>query len=554
MRVTDAIIEVLKREGIQFLSCYPTTPLIEAAAAAGLRPILCRQERVGVGIADGYSRASFGKRIGVFAMQRGPGAENAFSGVATAFSDCVPVLFLPTGHTLDKVGLPPFFSAVRSFAAVTKSVEMIDSAIRVPDIMRRAFSLLRMGSPGPVMVEIPEDVANEVVESFDYYPVRVARAAPDSHDIEEAAKALLAARRPLIHAGQGVLYAEAWSELRQLAEFLQIPVMTTLLGKSAFPEDHPLSLGPGYRIVPQPVSHFMNLADVVFGIGCSFSSHHQSMQLPPDKTFIHATINERDINKHYRTQYPILGDAKLVLRQLIDAVKDHKGNRGNQGRAEVVEEIKKVREDWLGPWMPKFTSDEVPLNPFRVIWDLMHTLDPRDVIITHDSGSPRDQLAPFYRAVEPGGYIGWGKSHGLGTGLGLIIGAKLARPEKITINVMGDAAFGMVGLDFETAVRNKIPIITIVLNNFTMGSNVTFMKVSHERYRTRDIIGNYADIAKALGGYAERVESPADIKPALQRAARISKEDARPVLLEFITSEETALPTVEENKIPGYQR
>ncbi len=551
MRVTDAIIEVLKREGTEFLSCYPTTNLIEAAAAAGLRPIRCRQERVGVGIADGYTRASFGKRIGVFAMQRGPGAENAFSGVATAYSDCVPILLLPTGHTLDRIGLPPFFSALRSFAAVTKSVEQMNSATKVSDVMRRAFSALRTGSPGPVMVELPEEVGNEVVESLDYRPVTVPRAAPDSRDIEEAAKALIEARRPLIHAGQGVLYAEASAELKEIAELLEVPVMTTLAGKSAFPENHPLSLGAAYRMVPGPVHHFMQLADVVFGIGCSFSRHHQSMDLPGDKTFIHATINDRDINKNYWTKYPILGDAKVVLRQLIDAIKDRGPNRRAKG--EVVEEARKVREEWLAPWMSKFTSDEIPLNPFRIIWDLMHTLDPREVIITHDSGSPRDHLAPFYRAVEPGGYIGWGKSHGLGTGLGLTIGAKLARPEKIAINMMGDAAFGMVGLDFETAVRNKIPIVTIVLNNSTMATNVNFMKVSHERYQTRDIIGNYTDIGKALGGYAERVEHPAEIKPALQRAARITREEGRPVLLEFITSEETGQPTVGKNKIPQYQ-
>ena len=461
-----------------------------------------------MGIADGYSRASFGRRIGVFAFQSGPGAENAFSGVATTYSDGVPVLLLPLGHPREKAGLQPYFSAVRSYSPTTKHVEQMCGSGSVADSMRRAYSLLRTGSPGPVMVEIPADVAKEEVKSFDYQPIKATRAAADPHDVEEVARVLLEAQRPLIHAGQGVLYAEAWSELKQFAELFHAPVMTTLAGKGAFPENHALSLGPGYRMVPQPISHVMNCADVVCGVGCSFSRHHQSMQIPSGKILVHATNNERDINKNYSTQYPILGDAKLVLRQLIDAVKDRLGNRGSQERLGMVEEVKKAKKDWLKGWMPKLTSDEVPLNPYRVIWDLMETLDPRNVIITHDSGSPRDQLAPFYRAVEPGGYIGWGKSHTLGTGLGLIMGAKMAHPEKIAINVMGDAAFGMVGLDFETAVRNRIPIITVVLNNSIMAVNFDNMPISHDRYHAREIGGNYADIARALGATASGSKSP----------------------------------------------
>ncbi|MEE8318221.1 MAG: thiamine pyrophosphate-dependent enzyme, partial [Dehalococcoidales bacterium] len=188
---------------------------------------------------------------------------------------------------------------------------------------------------------------------------------------------------------------------------------------------------------------------------------------------------------------------------------------------------------------------ETPLNPYRIIWELMHTIDPAQAIITHDSGSPRDQLAPFYQSTVPRGYIGWGKSHGLGTGLGLIMGAKLASPEKIAINIMGDAAFGMVGLDFETAVRNKIPIITMVFNNFGLAVNTEGMPISHERYRSRDTIGNYAEMGRAMGGYTERVESPAEIVPAIRRAVEVTREEERPVLLEFITRQEISYPLIQ---------
>jgi acetolactate synthase-1/2/3 large subunit len=538
LRVIDAIVEVLKREGVDFLSCYPSTPIIEAAAAAEVRPIVCRQERVGVGIADGFSRISNGRRIGVFAMQYGPGAENAFSGVATAYSDSVPVLLLPMGHASDRAGMKPYFSSVRSYDAVTKWVERVNVAGQIPEVMRRAFSFLRMGKPGPVMLEIPADMADKEVEPFDYHPVKTALAASDSQGVAEAAQVLVEARNPVIHAGQGVLYAEAWDELLELAELLQAPVMTTMMGKSAFPENHPLSLGTGARVVTKPVFHFLGKADVVFGIGCSFARHYMSTKIPPGKVIIHATNNAEDINKNYRADYPIIGDAKLVLRQFIEAVKERLGSRGRQDKSTVAEEIKKVKEEWLGEWMPKLTSDEVPINPYRVIWELMHTIDPRQAIVTHDAGSPRDQLLPFYPAITPRSYIGWGKSHGLGTGLGLNIGAKLAQPDKVCINFMGDAAFGMVGLDFETAVRSKTPIITVVLNNSTMAIDAPYEPLAQELYHSLDLGGNYADMGRAMGGYAERVENPAEIAPAIQRARRATEEEGRPALLEFITSEE----------------
>lgn len=540
MQIIDAISAIMQREGIEFLSTYPTTPLIDAAAAIGIRPILCRQERVGVGIADGFTRITNGKRIGVFAMQYGPGAENAFPGVATAYSDSVPILLLPLGHQRDRAQVFPLFSSARTFASVTKSVETLNQAEQVTEVMRRAFNLLKMGRPGPVMVEIPADVALEHVDDAIVNAYRVVKptcTAGNAQDIAAAAQVLLQARRPVIHAGQGVLYAEASDELVELAELLQLPVMTTLEGKSAFPEDHALSLGTGGAVMTGPVVHCLRQADVVFGIGCSFTKHGMATNIPSGKTIIHATNDERDLNKNYAADYPILGDAKLVLRQFIDAIKDLGPQRRVNG--DTAAEVLEIKEAWMREWTAKLTSSEVPITPYRVLWEFMHTVHPRDAIITHDSGSPRDQIVPFYRATTPRSYIGWGKSHALGTGLGLIMGAKLAAPEKFCVNFMGDAAFGMTGLDFETAVRCGIPITTVVFNNSAMAIEQHALVVSHERYRTRDIGGHYADLGRAMGGVAERVEKPEEIAPAIQRA-RKANDDGKAVLLEFITSEETA--------------
>ncbi len=539
MKVVDAIAEILKREGVEFLSCYPTNTMIEAAASAGIRPIVCRQERVGVGIADGFTRVHNGRRIGVFSMQAGPGAENAYSGITTAYSDSVPILLLPVGHARNTSQVFHFFRSVQAYAPVTKWTEEITLADQVPEILRRAFSYLKMGRLGPVLVEIPNDAA---VEEFpggkiDYTPVKRTVSSADPADVAAAAKILAQAAAPVIVAGQGVLYAEASAELVELAELLQAPVTTPLEGKSAFPEHHPLSLGTGAGVMPRPVQVFLQKADVIFAVGASLTKHSiVAAPIPPGKKIIHATNDERDINKHYAADYPILGDAKPVLRQFIDAVKDILGSKKREAGA-VAAEIKTIRDGWLAEWMPKLKSDEKPINPYRVMWEFMNLFDRQDCIVTHDAGSPRNQLVPFYQAPAPRSYLGWGKSHALGTGLGLIMGAKLAAPEKFCVNFMGDAAFGMTGLDFETAVRNDIPILTIVLNNNFMAAETHSMEASHARYGTMNILGNYADLAKSLGGWSERVEDPNQIVPALQRARKVT-DGGKAALLEFITSRE----------------
>jgi thiamine pyrophosphate-dependent acetolactate synthase large subunit-like protein len=539
MKGKEAIVNILKLEGVEFLSCFPYNPLIDAAAEAGIRPIVARTERTAVNMADGFSRISNGRRTGVCAMQSGPGIENAFGGVAQAYADSVPILLLPGHAGRHRLGLPPDFDAVQNYQGVTKWVARINSADRVPEMMRRAFTCLRTGRPGPVMLEVPRDVANSELDdsAFRYTPVKGAKPAGDARDVREVARALLAASSPLIHAGQGVLYACAWDELRELAELLQAPVMTTLAGKSAFAENHPLSIGVGAHVATRAAAHFLRQADLVFGIGCSFSMAWMYAPIPEGKVMIQATIDSRDINKEYSMDHVIVGDARLVLRQLIDEVKQRAGS-SRRGNDAVAREIKAVKDEWLKEWMPKLTSDEVPINPYRVIWDLMQTVDRRRTIVTHDSGNPRDQMVPFYEAINPNGYIGWGKSTQLGYSLGLAMGAKLAAPDRLVVNVMGDAAFGMAGMDLETAVRERIPILTIVLNNSALGGYEKHIPVATERYGTKFLSGNYARVADGLGSYNERVEKPQDVVPAIQRAKEVV-ESGRPALVEMITREES---------------
>jgi len=489
-------------------------------------------------MADAVSRVSSGRRIGVFAMQHGPGSESAFGGVAQAYGDSVPIVVLPAGYPRRLTNIPPYFNSFINYHHVTKWCEQVTCADAIPDALRRAFTQVRNGRPRPALVEIPIDVfPEEVPEPLTYRATFATRTGPDPQAVSEVGQVLGEAKRPVIYAGQGVHYARAWQPLRELAELLEAPVATSLQGKSAFPEDHRLSLGAGGRSFPKAVHHFLHNADVIFGIGCSFATSTFAVPIPENKIVVHATLDPNDINKSLPAHYVLIGDAGLTLEALVTEVKDRLGRRPRGRPGEVAREIKTVKEEWFAQWMPKLTSDQVPLSPYRVIWDLLHTVDRTNTIITHDAGSPRDQLSPFWQAVAPLTYLGWGKTTQLGYGLGLAMGAKLLAPEKLCVNVWGDAAIGFTGMDFETAVRERIPILSILLNNFSMAVELPVMQVATQKYRSTDISGNYADMARAFGGYGERVTEPGEVIPAINRAIRKTREGV-PVLLEFLTAKE----------------
>ncbi|MCY4021712.1 MAG: thiamine pyrophosphate-requiring protein [Chloroflexi bacterium] len=543
MKVADAVAKVLKAEGVEYLFAYPVNPLIEAAAKLDIRPIIVRQERIGLHMADAMSRVTSGEKIGVFCMQSGPGSENAFGGVAQAFDDSAPIVVLPAGYPRRIAQIQPNFSSALNYRQVTKSCEQVTVAEAVPEAMRRAFTQVRNGRPRPVLVEFPSDLfAEEIADSFEPTPAPALRYGPEGTSIEAAAAALLAAECPVIYAGQGVHYAKAWDSLKALAELLGAPVTTSLGGKSAFPENHPLALGSGGRSIPKPVHHFLGKADLIFGIGCSFTRTYFGIKIPAGKRVIHATVDPADINKDLPAEIALVGDARLILDGLLDALRARSHGASEARMAAVTAEIAAIKAEWLAQWMPKLTSDAAPLSPYRVIWDLLRTVDVKNTIITHDAGSPRDQLSPFWQSAAPLTYLGWGKTTQLGYGLGLAMGAKLARPDALCVNVWGDAAIGFTGMDFETAVRERIPILSVLFNNFSMAIEIPIMPVSTEKFRSTDISGHYADMARAFGGYGERVESPDQIIPAIKRGIQSTQEGV-PALLEFITAKETRIST-----------
>ena len=537
MNGADVVAQILKLEGTEFLSCYPRNPLIDAAARIDIRPILCRQERVGVGLADGFTRIRRGRQNGVFVAQQGPGIENAFPGVSQAFSENVPMLVIPAGYNLKRQYSHPTFRSADVFKPITKWAAMAHHVQELPDLFRRAYQIMRSGKGGPVLVEVPNEVFEAEFEGdLDYTPVEHTRMAPDPAMIKRAAVMLLAARNPVIWAGQGIHYADASAQLAALAEMIPAPVACTNPGKSAIADAHPLSLGASTRVQPRMYTTFMKNADLVFAIGSSLTRTSFGPALPVGKILIHSTNDPNDINKDIRSNLGLASDARLVLEALIEEVARQKKGDAGRSVSELKSEIAAAKKEWLESWAHNLDSEEVPLNQYRIIRDLMNTVDRDNTIITHDSGSPRKQLLPFWQTTQAGSYMGWGKSTQLGHGLGLAMGAKLASPDKLCINVMGDAAIGMTGMDLETAARNGIASLTIVFNNAVMAAERHVMETSTAKFNAIDVGGNYAKLAEALNVTSLRVDKTSHIIPAIKEAVEVTQK-GKPFLLEFVVKE-----------------
>jgi len=535
----EAIAKILKQEGVEWMACFPANPLIEAVAKEGIRPFVFRQERGGIMAADGFSRmmATQGK-FGVFACQGGPGIENAFGGIAQASSEGVPIIFLPDGPGVGVTPVSPNFSGPDNFRFITKWAQSVTSADRIPAQMRQALSIMKNGRPGPVMLEMQRDVMGNEVSSLDGFrsPQRYI-AAPDKSDLRAAVKKLLAAKKPVIYAGQGVLYAGGSAKLTELAELTQIPVITSMPGKSAIDERHPLSLGAANKTAPKGVWEWLKSSDVLFAIGASLTKTNFGINIPAGKTLIHSTANYEDIDKEYTTDIGLVGDAQKTLCMLVDEIKAEIGEAGRKSDSSTVEAVAEVKKEWMNDWSELLNSSMDPINPYRLVNEINKAVDHETTIVTHDAGHPRDQIMPFYTATVPHSYIGWGKSTHLGYGIPLMIGAKIANPDKFCMNFMGDAAFGMSGLDLETSTRIGAPITTVLLNNGTMGGYNRALPTAMEEYNAGNMYGDYAGISEDLGGVGIKITDPSEIGGALTKARQINQDEGKHVLLDVKTQQ-----------------
>ena len=543
MNGTEFIAKILKAEGIDSVTCFPSNPLIEAVAKEGIRPISFRNERGAVMAADGFSRISQRKKFGVAIVQSQAGAENAMGGIAQAYADNIPILLMPGGISLSQLGVKPNFSALQNYQGWVKQVESVLSPNEVGNVMRRSFNALRNGPPGPVVVEMTSDVCSLEIpkDSENYCSPRSAKVIPSQNDIRDAVKYLMKAKKPLIWAGGGVLMSGASKELKKLVEFTGIPVFTTMQGKSAFDERHPLSLGAGCGTTTLAAHNWLKNSDVVLVLGSSLTRTPYGQVLSSEKTLLHNTIDPEDLNKDESAMVGLVGDTKLTLLALMEEFKTEGFKKDNGEVTQIKEEINVLKKKWMQDWNPILNSGEIPLNYYRIINEIYKNIDPENSIVTHDAGAPRDCMVPFYNATLPNSYIGWGKTTHLGFGIPLMVGAKIAHPDKFCLNLMGDGAFGMSGLDLETSVRAELPITTVLLNNGAMSTyegTSLIGPVSKKEYGVSSMKGDYAKIAKGLGAEGIRVEKPNELEMALKNAQQLNK-DGKTVLIDVISNVES---------------
>ena len=541
MKISAAkgMAQILKAEGVDWVSTFPVCSVNNALGEEGIQLIMMRDERYATAVADAFSRVNGGKKIGVCTVMGGinpAGLQFAYGALAQAYEDSSPVLCIADGIPSGDTACIRYDMS-SGLKEVTKWIGHIDQPRRVPEFMRRAFTHLRTGHPGPVLVTLPRNFGEYENDHYSYSPVKGWKYAPDPDDVKAAVKTILQAKSPLLYVGEGIFYADAIEELKNFAEITQIPVLTTLKGKSVFPESHPLSVG----VRGEMAMHFLSQSDLIVAVGCSLARGHFRHRIPgaSEKTIIHCTVDERDINKNYSVAHALIGDAKFTLQALLEEFSSKTGG-GSKKKQQLLDEIKAAKEKFGAQYRPLMESDEKPINPYRVYGDLMKTIDLNNSFVSPDSGNTRDQTSTVYEAVVPRGFLGWGNVSTLGFGLAAAIAAKLAFPERQCVNITGDAGVGYMLGNLEALVRYSIGVTTIHINNGGFaGYGPGFWGGGHDPYTSEVSDHSVADMSaavKALGYYAERIKEPSEIIPALRRAFD-ENEQKRPAYLEFICSQ-----------------
>jgi thiamine pyrophosphate-dependent acetolactate synthase large subunit-like protein len=536
IKAENGLARVLKAEGIPWVSCYPTSNVNNALGEEGVPILMMGEERFAVAVADAFSRVTCGKQIGVctvMASLNAAGIQMAYGAIAQAWEDSSPLLVIAEGLSRG-ASRHTHFDMPEAFRSVTKWVGEVDRAELIPDYVRRAFTHLRSGRPGPVLLLVPRDLGEYDDAEHPYSPVKGWRSGPDPDDVRSAARVLASAKDPLLFVGEGVLYADATAELLQLAELALVPVLTTLKAKGAFPENHPLSVG----VRGSHAEHFLRKADLIFSVGASLFPNRFSHAIPDadGKTIVQCTVDTLDINRSYQTRHAVIGDAKLTLAALVAELSARGGPRKNPA---VLEEIKGAKAAFLAKFRPWMESNETPINPYRVFGDLMKVLDPKNSFVTADSGNTRDQTSTVYETHIPRGYLGWGNVSTLGFSLAGAVAAKLAFPNRQCVHVTGDAGVCYMMGNFEAVARYKIGITTIHINNGGYsGYGPGFWGAGHDPYTWK--VSDHetacmANMARAVGFHAEDVREPSEIIPALKRALDENAK-GRPAFVEFLSS------------------
>jgi acetolactate synthase-1/2/3 large subunit len=539
INVATGVARILKQEGVEWVSTFPVCHVNNALGQEGIPMVMMRDDRYAVALADAFSRINAGSKNGVCTFQGGvnaAGLQVAYAGMAQAYEDGSPVLCITDGVPIG-ASENSQFDVTSSLKSVSKWYGYVDKPERLPEFMRRAFTMLRTGRPGPVVLAIP-DAGGLYDETADpYVPIKGWKSAPDPEDVAKAIELLLSARNPLIYAGEGVIYAGASAELTSFAELANTPVISTLKAKGAFPENNPLFVG----VRGDQVDEYLAKSDLILAIGSSLSPGRFSHGIPDaaNKTIIHCTVDELHVNKTYATAVALIGDARFALQALEEELSDKTSGNG-RAPGSVAAEVKSSRDSAMVQYREAMASTDKPINPYRVYAGLMEVLDPLNSFVTHESGNTRDQLSTVYDTLVPRGFLGWGNVSSLGFSLAATIAAKISFPQKYCVAVTGEAGLGYMMGNLEVPLRQKMGITVVhVSNGGFAGYGPGFWGDGHDPF-THKVLGNdevdMSQVIGALGYHTERVTEPSEVGPALKRA--MAANDAnQPAYIEFICSQ-----------------
>ncbi len=543
MKAMEAAVHVLESEGVEYVFGIPGAailPLYDALRRSTVRHLTVRHEEGGTHAADGYARAS--GRVGVAIGTSGPAGTNMITGLYTAQADSIPIICI-TGQAQRSVLHKEAFQAVdivEIAKPVTKWAVQVKEAAQIPWAFRKAFQVAREGRPGPVLIDLPLDVQKQEIE---YEPtlderLPVARPMPSRARIRRAVEMLLAAERPLILAGGGTILADATEQLAALAEYLQVPVSPTLMGKGCFPEDHELYAGiVGIQTQQRFANAIFLESDCVLAIGARFADRHTGALdvYRGQRKFIHIDVEPTQIGRVFEPDLGIVGDARLALQELTSVAEDMAQPQTPGVWVERVQELKRTLTR-------RVDFSDVPIKPPRVFGEINEFFGPDTIFVTA-IGLYQIWSGQFQTVSKPRHYLVCGQAGPLGWEVPACIGVKLAQPEKLVVGVVGDYSFQFLMEEIAVAAQYRVPFVLVMLNNGNLG----LIRQAEQGYGMDFAIDlaydagaeheqgiDHCKVMEAMGCAAQRVERPEDIRGALAWAVAEAQELNRPVLVEIM--------------------
>ncbi len=544
----QAIVKSLQAEGVEVVFGYPggvVLPLFDALYDAdGIRTILTRHEQGATHAADAYARVS--GRVGVVAVTSGPGAANTVTGIANAYMDSVPLVVITGQVATHVLGTDAFQETdiTGITIPITKHNYLVDDAADIPEIMAEAFHIASTGRPGPVLIDVPVDMFRaEIAYRF---PERISlpgyKPTVKGHvkQIKEAASLVSKARKPLLYIGGGVLASNAAKELKELAELMQLPVVTTLMGKGAFPEDHHLYTGMPGMHGGKFTNYAITETDLLFAIGVRFDDRvtGKLATFATKAKVVHVDIDPAEIGKNRGVDVPIVGDARSVIAGVIERLRKMNAQPRTDAWMRVI-------DDWRARFPFHYHASETSIMPEYVVERVRELTKDRPTIYCTEVGQNQMWACQYLRIREP---RTWASSGGLGTmgfGLPAAIGAQLARPDHLVIDIAGDGSIQMNSQELATAVINKLPVKVVILNNGYLGMVRQWQELFYDRRYSSSTLPqdcpDFVKLAEAYGALGLRATTPAELDDALLRAF---EHDGPAVVDVRVEREENVFPMV----------